>query len=67
MKEPGSRDFTVEELEFALEYIAYAVVHLSPTYGAWLQILERALEEARRDNPVARAKAILENMSKRPE
>lgn len=50
----------VERLERALVYAAYIVVRYGPQYAPIVERLERELEAARREDPVERAKRILE-------
>ena len=49
-----------ERLERALVYAAYIVVRYGPQYAPIVERLERELEAARREDPVERAKRILE-------
>jgi hypothetical protein len=51
---------TIERLERALVLAAYIVVRHGPEYACHVDRLEKELEAARRDDPVARAKRILE-------
>ncbi|CAM5374198.1 hypothetical protein AFEL58S_01622 [Afipia felis] len=49
----------IARLERALVAAAYIVATHGPEYAWLMRRLEKELEEARRDDPVARAKAIL--------
>lgn len=51
---------TIARIERALVAAAYIVATHGPEYAWLMRRLEDALEEAKRDDPVARAKAILE-------
>ncbi|WP_414463288.1 hypothetical protein [Hyphomicrobium sp. DY-1] len=55
---------TVEKIEFALKYAAYVTVHVSEEYAVILEMLERALEDARKDDPMERARRIVASISK---
>lgn len=50
---------TVEQLEQLVLFAAKVVTLLGPSYGERLAWLERELEAARRDDPVARARQLL--------
>lgn len=63
MKSNSENFLTVDKIEFALKYAAYMTVHVSEEYAAILEMLERALEEARKDDPVARARRIVAAIS----
>jgi hypothetical protein len=50
----------IERLERALALAAYIVLRHGPVYAPYIDRLERELEAARRDDPIERAKRILE-------
>ena len=49
----------IERLERALVLAAYIVVTHGPRFAPYVERLEKELEAARRDDPVARAQRIL--------
>lgn len=63
MMPPARTQSLVERLERALVVAAYIVVRHGPVYAPLVDRLERELEAARRDDPVDRARRILERFS----
>ncbi|MEW6124434.1 MAG: hypothetical protein AB1698_17610 [Pseudomonadota bacterium] len=55
----------IERIEGALVVAAYLVVRHGPKFAPIVERLERELEAARREDPVARAQRILENFRER--
>lgn len=56
-----SSELSIERLERALVLAAYIVVRHGSVYAPIVERLERELDAARRDDPVVRARRILEN------
>jgi len=56
---------TIEEIEKALAVAAYLVVRYGPVYAPLVDRLERELEDAKRNEPIAKAKRILAEYAKR--
>lgn len=54
---------TAEQIEFVLDYICFLMVHSMKENARWLSVVERALEESRKEDPHARALARM--MAKR--
>lgn len=59
MRKEDMTKFSPDEIEAAMEYVAYTMVHAAPSYGLWLDLLEQALERACKEDPLVRARALL--------
>jgi hypothetical protein len=57
-----SGEVTIEELERWRVMAAYWVLELGPEYGFVLERVEKELEKARADDPVAKAKKVLDEL-----
>jgi hypothetical protein len=58
-------EVTLERLERALALAAYIVVRYGKVYAPILERLEREVEAARKDDPVVRARKVLESYTDR--
>lgn len=62
---PRNNEMTVERLERALLVMAEIVVLHGPAYAPLLNRLERELEQLKRDDPVAKARRLIETLQER--
>lgn len=61
---PGAQLSKVERIERALVLSAYIVTRHGEKYAGYMERLAAELEEARRDDPMARARKILEGYTR---
>ncbi len=57
-----TKKFSIEELEGYRVFAAYMVLEFGGEYGFVLERVERMLDRARREDPVAKALRIMEEM-----
>lgn len=59
------RAVTIDDLEYALSVVAYAMTRHGDVYAPLLERLEAELDKARREDPMERARAILRGQTLR--
>jgi len=59
------RAVTIDDLDYALSVVAYAMTRHGDVYAPILERLEAELDKARREDPMERARAILRDQTLR--
>jgi hypothetical protein len=57
-----AKNYSIEELEAYRIFAAYMVLEFGPEYGFVLERVEGMLERARREDPVTKARRVMEEI-----